>query len=234
MNSGNGRQMTDRIVRRTHWKRRLPALAAMVIPCALSATDLPAGSRAAAEAPARVATGAASAAERIAVNAPPAVAASLEIPRLSGRGLLRWFGLRVYEATLWVPATGFDPSRPLKSAFVLDLRYERALDGAAIAETSAKEMARLGMGTPARRDEWRDALRRILPDVRAGDRLTGVHQPGRPVRFFRNDTPIGTVEDPEFGAAFFSIWLDAQTAAPELRSALLAGGARPGSAGRQP
>lgn len=224
--------MTNHTVRPTHRKLLLPALIAMVIPCTLSATDLPAGSRASAEASARIAAGPAPAPDRI--DAPPAVASSLEIPRLAGRGLLRWFGLRVYEATLWVPATGFDPSRPLQSAFALDLRYERALEGAAIAETSAKEMARLGMGTPARRDEWRDALRRILPDIRAGDRLTGVHQPGRPVRFFRNDTPIGAVEDPEFGTAFFSIWLDAQTAAPELRSALLRGGLRPGSAGRQP
>jgi hypothetical protein len=167
-------------------------------------------------------------------GAPAPVVSSIDAPRLSGRGLLRWFGLRVYEAALWVPASGFDPARPLRSPFALELRYERSLEGAAIAETSAREMARLGLGTPARRDEWRDALRRILPDVRAGDRLTGVHLPGRAVRFFRNDQAIGIVDDPEFGAAFFAIWLDAQTAAPELRSALLRGDPGPGSHGRSP
>ena len=230
----DAREKTDRGVRRARRTHGLPALITVALPCALAAAEPPTAGRQGAEAPTRAVSGTAPGADRITVIAPPAVAAALEAPRLAGQGLLRWFGLRVYEATLWVPTSGFDPSRPLQSAFVLDLRYERALEGAAIAETSAKEMARLGMGTSARRDEWRDALRRILPDVRAGDRLTGVHRPGRPVRFFRNDTPIGTVDDPEFGAAFFSIWLDAQTAAPELRNALLRGGAATGSSGRQP
>lgn len=234
MSLRDGREKTERGVRRGRPTPRLPALIAVALPCTLAAAEPPAAGRPGAEASTRAVSVTASAADRITVVAPPAVAAALEVPRLAGRGLLRWFGLRVYEATLWVPTSGFDPSRPLQSAFALDLRYERALEGAAIADTSAKEMARLGMGTPARRDEWRDAMRRILPDVRAGDRLTGVHQPGRAVRFFRNDAPIGTVEDPEFGAAFFSIWLDAQTAAPELRSALLRGGTATGSSGRQP
>jgi len=209
---------------------RLPGLLALVLPCTLAAADpAPAGGPGG-----DVSARAPPAADRSGAVAPAAVVSSIDAPRLAGRGLLRWFGLRVYEAALWVPASGFDPARPLRTPFALDLRYERSLEGAAIAETSIREMARLGLGTPARREEWRDALRRILPDVRTGDRLTGVHLPGRAVRFFRNDSAIGTIDDPEFGMAFFAIWLDVQTAAPELRGALLRGNPNPGSQGRPP
>lgn len=50
------------------------------------------------------------------------------------------------------------------------------------------------------------------------------------------DTLLGRVDDPEFGQAFFAIWLDPQTAAPELRSALprdLALSIRPAAEPRQ-
>jgi hypothetical protein len=41
------------------------------------------------------------------------------------------------------------------------------------------------------------------------------------VRFFRNGTPIGDIDDREFARAFFAIWLDPRTSEPELRKQLL-------------
>lgn len=156
-------------------------------------------------------------------SVPAAVAAALGEARLAGEGVLRWLGLRVYEARLWVGAGGIDPVRLADSAFALELRYARALAGEAIARRSHEEIARLGFGDPQRRDAWLDAMRRIFPDVAEGDRLTGIHRPGAGVSFYRNDRRIGRVDDPQFGAAFFAIWLDPRTTAPELRGRLLAG-----------
>jgi hypothetical protein len=45
--------------------------------------------------------------------------------------------------------------------------------------------------------------------------------PGFGARFWRNGAPLGEVADPAFSRAFFSIWLDPRTSAPELRAALL-------------
>ncbi|WP_153111812.1 hypothetical protein [Propionivibrio limicola] len=39
--------------------------------------------------------------------------------------------------------------------------------------------------------------------------------------FYQGDRLIGVIDSPGFAAAFFAIWLDARTSAPELRSALL-------------
>jgi hypothetical protein len=152
---------------------------------------------------------------------PAAVASTVGDARLCGEGVLRWFGLKVYEARLWVDAKRFDPARLSGSPFALDLRYARNLDGEAIARTSLDEIARLGFGDAQRRSAWFDAMREIFPDVQDGDRLTGVNRPGSGVQFYRNDLRIGTVEDPDFAAAFFAIWLDPRTKAPELRASLL-------------
>jgi len=134
-----------------------------------------------------------------------------------GEGTLRWFGLKVYEARLWTPGGAPDFGRPLR----LELRYARALRGAAIAERSVEEIARLGFGSPGQRAAWSAAMQGLFPDVAPGDTLAGEHVPGRGARFLRNGAPLGEIADPEFSRAFFSIWLDARTSAPELRAALL-------------
>lgn len=142
--------------------------------------------------------------------------ASTDLPRL-GEGTLRWFGFKVYDATLWAAREQADFSAPLR----LELRYARALSGAAIAERSDEEIARLGFGTSEQRAGWLEAMRRLFPDVEAGDALAGEHLPGQGARFFRNGAPLGEIADPEFSRAFFSIWLDPRTSAPALRASLL-------------
>ena len=153
--------------------------------------------------------------------APPAISAQLPDARLAGEGDLRWFGLKVYSAQLWVPRPGLRPDRLAAAPVALDLRYATSLKGALIAERSVQEIERMGFGDPQRRGRWLDAMKRLFPDVAKGDRLTGVHEPGRGARFFHNDRPIGGVDDPDFASAFFAIWLDERTVAPALRDALL-------------
>ena len=154
-------------------------------------------------------------------QAPAAVRAALAQARLQGQGVLRWFGLKIYEARLWTGGESLDPARYEQAAFALDLRYARALDGAAIAQASHKEITRLGFGSAEQRAAWLDAMHRIFPDVTDGDRITGVHLPDRGVGFYRNDVPIGRIDAPGFGRAFFAIWLDRRTVAPDVRNALL-------------
>lgn len=142
--------------------------------------------------------------------------ANADLQRL-GEGTLRWFGLKVYDATLWAAGGVADFSAPLR----LELRYARALSGAAIAERSDEEIAQLGYGTPQQRASWLHAMQRLFPDVAAGDALAGEHLPGRGARFTRNGRPLGEIADPAFSRAFFSIWLDPRTRAPALRAQLL-------------
>jgi len=151
--------------------------------------------------------------ERDKLPAPPARYALQPV----GQGSLTWLGLRVYDAALWAPDGTLDFSRP----FALVVRYARALDGASIAERSIEEIERLGAGTAAQRRAWAGRLRAAIPDVEAGDQITGLHRPGEGARFYLNGQLLGEVDDPAFARAFFAIWLDPRTSVPELRAALI-------------
>ena len=130
-----------------------------------------------------------------------------------GSGEFRRFGFLVYEATLWA---GDDPERP---PLALRLDYKRQIEGRAIAEASTKEMRRF-VTDEQRLAAWETQMRSIFPDVRSGDHIIGVYLP-EGAQFYQNNRLIGTIDTPGFAAAFFAIWLDARTSAPDLRSALL-------------
>ena len=154
-------------------------------------------------------------------DVPPHLGRALGEARPAGSGRLTWFGLHVYDARLFVPATGFDARRYFEQPFALELTYARKLQGRAIAERSDAEIAKLGIGTEAQRARWRQAMLALFPDVQAGQKLAGVHVPGQGTEFYLDGQRIGRIDDPAFGAAFFGIWLDARTAAPDLRASLL-------------
>ncbi len=159
-------------------------------------------------------------------SAPSTAAASTAAPaqlpgsRLQGEATLRFFGLRVYHARLWT-RPDFRPERFIEQPVVLELEYLRDLKGGAIAERSVQEMRRAGGFSEAQADSWLAEMRRIFPDVKNGDRLTGLYEPGVGARFWYNGQPAGAVADPDFGRLFFGIWLAPSTSEPALRLALL-------------
>jgi hypothetical protein len=138
----------------------------------------------------------------------------------AGQGRLTWLGFKVYDAQLWVDSD-FKPTNYAQEPFVLSLTYLRTLKGADIAKRSKDEIAKLGLGTEAQRMRWYEEMKRVFPDVKAGDALAGLHQPGKGVKFFSNGKAIAEVADPQFAQAFFAIWLDANTTVPALRDKLL-------------
>ena len=103
----------------------------------------------------------------------------------------------------------------------LELAYTHSLAGDKIAVASTDEMKKLGVGNAAQLRAWDMAMKQIFPTVNEGTRLTGVYRPGQPTRFLLNGDPLGEIADPAFGPAFFAIWLNPDTSAPKLRSALL-------------
>lgn len=130
-----------------------------------------------------------------------------------GSGEFRRFGFLVYEATLWA---GDDPQRP---PLALRLVYKRPIKGRAIVQASVREMRRFVRNDNLLRD-WGEQMLRIFPDVKPGDHILGVYRPDG-ARFYQEEGLIGAIAAPEFATAFFAIWLDPRTSAPELRAALL-------------
>ena len=160
--------------------------------------------------------------QSIDAQAPAHVRTYVADVRLAGTGKLTWYGFHVYDAALFV-APGFELANAAAQSFVLELTYARRLDGKGIAEASRDEIARLGFGSDEQRARWHEQMLRLFPNVEKGRRLAGVNVPGSGARFYFDGQFIGAIEDPAFARAFFAIWLDERTRAPQLRENLLKG-----------
>lgn len=154
--------------------------------------------------------------------APPSfVQQALPAAALLGRGQMRFLGLRIYDARLWV-GPQFKAADFGVHPLALELKYHRAFKGTAIAQRSIDEIRRQGELAPALAQHWQKALTALLPDVQPGDRLTGLYQPGQGMQLWRGELLLGSIDDAELARSFFAIWLSPRTSEPSLRSALLA------------
>lgn len=134
-----------------------------------------------------------------------------------GTATMRYFGFRIYDATLWSPGGTWSAGRP----FALELRYARSFDGASIARRSIEEMQSQRPYPKADLARWEQKMRAVFPDVKEGDRLIGVRIPGLGAAFYNSTRKLGQIDDEAFADAFFNIWLHPSTRAPELRAKLL-------------
>lgn len=147
---------------------------------------------------------------------PDTVTGKLPGLTLAGEGRLRWLGLHIYDAALWT-RTDFPDA---DSEFALDLKYMRNISAERLVATSAHEIRRLGFANGALLEQWSRAMRGVFPDIRKGDRLTGVNIPGKGAEFYHNGRFAGLIADTQFARAFFSIWFDPRTREPGLRDSL--------------
>jgi len=150
----------------------------------------------------------------------PTLTAALQDKASIGQARLKVWGFDVYDATLFA-RPGFDPARYGDQRFALELAYLRNFDGADIAERSIDEMRRVGSMDDARASAWLKAMTDVFPNVKKGDRITGVHVPGSGARFYLNGRLLGEVADDAFSRQFFGIWLSPRTSQPRMRETLL-------------
>ena len=139
---------------------------------------------------------------------------------LMGSGALRFFGFKAYDAYLWSAAPSPNPLAST-TLFALEIDYTTSIKADEIANVSLIEMARLRNLNNTQIKAFTADLKKAFPDVKSGDKLTGVFVPGQGTRFFFNGRLTSEVNDPAFGDAFFAIWLDEKTKQPGLRKSLL-------------
>jgi Chalcone isomerase-like len=139
---------------------------------------------------------------------------------LMGTGALRFFGFKAYDAYLWSGDLSANPLQS-KTLFALEIDYTTAIKAEEIANVSLVEMARLRNLSEAQVKAFTTDLKKAFPDVKSGDKLTGVFVPKQGTRFFFNGRLTAEINDLAFGDAFFAIWLDEKTKQPGLRRALL-------------
>ena len=143
---------------------------------------------------------------------------------MQGEGEMRWFGLSLYQARLWVPpGQAFPPDRAPEArlSFALELRYTRDFAGHRLAGASIDELRKLGWTDKEQLERWGVELAKVFPDVKEGDVIVGRHLAGGLAEFFHQGRRTGRIEDPALATAFFAIWLDPRTREPGLRARLV-------------
>lgn len=146
--------------------------------------------------------------------------------RLQGEGEMRWFGLSLYQARLWVPPRERFPLEGTPEpglSFALELRYARDFDGDRLAGASIDELRRLGWADKSQLERWGVELAKVFPNVKQGEVIVGRHLAGGAAEFFHQGQRTGRIDDPQLATAFFAIWLDPRTREPQLRARLLGG-----------
>jgi Chalcone isomerase-like len=159
----------------------------------------------------------------------PEVQADIAQARLGGEGKLRVLGFEVYDARLWV-GPDFNAERFVQHDFALEIAYLRNFDNVDIAKRSVKEMRRVAVVSDAQAQQWLQTMTEVFPDVKKGDRLTGIHRADGSARFLFNGKPLAQIDDKEFAPAFFAIWLSPKTSQPRLRERLFSLLAKPEAA----
>ena len=153
--------------------------------------------------------------------APQELRAEWPATHLHGQGRMRFLGLQVYDIRLWTTEPGLPAEAWTRRPLALEIEYARNFGGRSIAERSLEEMRRAGPVAAEVAERWLRTMAQVFPDVKPGDRITGVHLPEGLSRFFHNGSLRGEVRDAEFTRRFFGIWLGEATSEPSLRDSLL-------------
>lgn len=137
-----------------------------------------------------------------------------------GGGDLRWFGMKIYHASLWSTDgrfDGLDSRQPL----ALSLWYGREFSRDELLRITGTAWSLLGENSPSQQQQWLASLRGLWTDVAKGHNLTAVVMPGGETRFYDQRRLLGRIADPQFGPAFLAIWLHPRSVVGDLRADLL-------------
>lgn len=144
------------------------------------------------------------------------LALATDVWPLVGEARLKVFIWKVYDSALFTPSGRWQGGAP----YQLSLHYLRDIPAATLVEETEKAWQEQGRSHP-RLNEWLGLLGDLWPDITEGDNLVfGLNASGDSVFWF-NGSPVGSIDDRDFGPLFGGIWLDPDTPRPRLRAQLI-------------
>jgi hypothetical protein len=145
---------------------------------------------------------------------------------LNGLGLRQatLFKVNVYVAALYVPKPTADASVILAAAtpYEMQLHFVRNVGAADIAKGWVEGFQRNGQGAQGSSDERVATLRGWMTDIKSGESMIFLFQPGTGLVVRVNGSVKGTIPGDDFGRTFLSIWLGVPPN-PEIKVGLLGG-----------
>jgi hypothetical protein len=131
-----------------------------------------------------------------------------KILRLTGAGLLRYWGFKAYTGALYLEEGAPVDEVLSDRAKRIELEYFRAIKGDDFGPATHASIAKnVDAATYKRLRPQIEYHNSLYEDVQPGDRYSLTYIPGRGTELALNGEPKGIIEGSEFAAAVFSIWL---------------------------
>ena len=144
------------------------------------------------------------------------MALATDVWPLVGEARLKVLIWDVYDSALFTPSGHWQGDAPYR----LSLHYLRNIPAAKLVEQTEKAWRQQGRDHPGL-NKWLTLLSELWPDIAEGDNLVfGLSASGESAFWF-NGSPLGGIDDRDFGALFGGIWLDPDTPIPKLRAQLI-------------
>jgi hypothetical protein len=135
-----------------------------------------------------------------------------------GRGRQTLWGVRVFDATLWVVGDRFTPDQP----HALDVEPGRSVSADTLLNNAMGEMRRLKLGDASQLASWRLEMGRLIPDVKSGDQVVVFCPSEAKTLAYYNGRIQGEVDDATLCHAIMNVWLHPGSQNQALRKSLLA------------
>lgn len=151
------------------------------------------------------------------VNATTLIQKQIPDAQMVATSRLTVFLFDVYDASFYTA----EGKRQVTLPYALKLAYLRDIKGEKIADQSTEEIRNQGIVDEITLADWHSQMRKIFPNVKKGDNITGVYKDTAECTFYKNDSLIGQINSKQFCDAFFDIWFGEKTSQPGLRNKLI-------------
>lgn len=134
-----------------------------------------------------------------------------------GKASLHKLLFHVYDAEFWTD----DPNGwSMKTPHALYLKYDVSIDKQDLVKRTLEELQRNKAVTSQMLEQYQEKLPSLFRDVRSGQTITALYQPGNGITFCHNAFNTGVLDN-KLAEPFMGIWLGKSSSEPDLRDALL-------------
>ena len=148
---------------------------------------------------------------------PPQVVSSAPGMHPLGKGRHSLWGIRVYDATLWIVGPRWSAAAP----HAIDLEPGRDVPADTLVKNAIAEMRDLKVGDARQLGIWQTEMKKLIPNVKQGDQFVVFCSNTNQTTAYLNGSITGEVDDPSFCPAVMSVWLHPQTKHQAIRKSLL-------------
>ncbi len=156
----------------------------------------------------------ASATER---NIPASLQNIIKDPVLIGSSELKFFGLKVYDISLWSEDVSFSYDK----MFAIQIKYEMNFSREDIVKRSLSEIKSLHEISSGEELSYAKQLTEIFNSVKKGDEKIAIFVPLQGVLMFHNNELMGKISDLKLARLFVDIWLDEKGLYPKITRKIL-------------